>query len=174
MKKYDTAISLYNKALTTLPNTLRYPEIMYNEGMTYLNKTSPDSAAQVFNQIIQNYDGTVFAEKSKLQLGLISMRAKQYADAQPYFQVLAQNRTDDIGAQAQYYLGESYLEQQDYNDAITAFVRVETIFPAYDEWVTKAYLKLGDCYADTKDFSRAPQRSTQPFGEVRVISLRLQ
>lgn len=157
MKKYDTAISLYNKALTTLPNTLRYPEIMYNEGMTYLNKTSPDSAAQVFNQIIQNYDGTVFAEKSKLQLGLISMRAKQYADAQPYFQVLAQNRTDDIGAQAQYYLGESYLEQQDYNDAITAFVRVETIFPAYDEWVTKAYLKLGDCYADTKDFSRAKE-----------------
>ena len=157
LKKYDTAVNLYKKALTTLPNTLRYPEIMYNEGMTYLNKTSADSASQIFNQIIQNYDGTIFAEKSKLQLGLISMRAKQYADAQPYFQDLAQNRTDDIGAQAQYYLGESFLEQKDYDDAITAFVRVGTIFPAYDEWVTKSYLKLGDCYADTKDFSRAKE-----------------
>ncbi len=157
LKKYGQAISIYNKALTSLPNTLRYPEIMYNEGMTYLNKTSPDSASDEFNLIIQNYDGTIFAEKSKLQLGLISMRAKQYEDAMPYFQDLVTNRTDDIGAQAQYYLGESYLEQQDYNDAITAFVRVGTIFPAYDEWVTKSYLKLGDCYVDTKDFERAKE-----------------
>ncbi len=85
------------------------------------------------------------------------MRAKQYDDAMPYFQNLVQNRTDDIGAQAQYYLGESYLEQKDYDDAITAFVRVGTIFPAYNEWVTKSYLKLGDCYTDTKDFARAKE-----------------
>lgn len=157
LKKYNLAINLYNKALTKLPNTLRYPEIMYNEGMTYLNKTAPDSAMQVFNIIVQNYDGTIFAEKSKLQLGLISMRAKQYEDAQPYFQNLAQNRTDDIGAQAQYYLGETYLEQKQFDNAVTAFVRVGTIFPAYDEWVTKSYLKLGDCYTDTKDYSRAKE-----------------
>ncbi len=156
-KNYDAAINIYNNALNTLPNKLRFPEIMFNEGMTYINKKDQNEAANVFNQIIQNYNETIFAEKSKLELGLISIAAKQYDVAKPYFQDLAQNRTDEIGAQAQYFYGVSLFDQKDYTDAITAFVRVGTIFPAFDEWVTKSYLKLGDCYIQLKDDAKAKE-----------------
>ena len=73
----------------------------------------------------------------------------------PDLQDLAQNRTDEIGAQAQYYYGVSLFNQNNFNDAITAFVRVSTSFAAYNDWVTKSTLKLGDCYAKLKDNQQA-------------------
>ncbi len=156
-QNYDSALSVYNEALSTLPNKLRFPEITFMKGMTLLSKKDPNDAADVFSQVMQNYHGTVFAEKSKLELGLIAYDAKQYDVAIPYFQDLSQNRTDEIGAQAQYYYGDILFNQKNYSDAITALVRVGTIFPAYDNWVTKANLKLGDCYVQLKDKRKAEE-----------------
>jgi len=154
-KKYDDALTMYNKALTTLPNKLRFTEIMFNKGMTYVNKNDFASATLVFNQIVKDYSGTVFSEKSKLELGILSLQAKNYSLADSYLTNLAQNRSDDIGAQAQFYLGQSLYNQKNYSAAITALSRVSSVFPAYDDWVTKSYLLLGDCYEKTKDRSRA-------------------
>jgi TolA-binding protein len=125
--------------------------------MTLVNKKSNDEAENVFTDVIQKYSGTIFAEKSKLELGIIALDGKQYEAANPYFQDLAENRTDEIGAQAQYYYGVSLFNQNNINDAITAFVRVGTSFPAYDEWVTWSCLKLGDCYSKLKDNQRAKE-----------------
>ncbi len=154
-KNYKAALNIYDQALAKLPSKLRFPEIMFMKGMTMLSKKDSSNAVNVFSQLIKKYSGTIFSEKSKLELGLISFDAGQYDVAIPYFQDLAQNRTDAIGAQAQYYYGLVLYNQKDYNDAITAFVRVGTIFPAYDEWVTKSNLKLGDCYIKLKDNRKA-------------------
>ena len=156
-QNYDSALSVYDQALSKLPNKLRFPEITFMKGMTLISKNDPNDAAVVFSQVMQNYSGTIFSEKSKLELGLIAYDAKQYDVAVPYFQDLAQNRTDEIGAQAQYYYGDILFNQKNYSDAITALVRVGTIFPAYDDWVTKSYLKLGDCYAQLKDKRKAEE-----------------
>jgi len=54
-------------------------------------------------------------------------------------------------------LGVTLLETKKYNDAITALVRVGTNFPNYDEWVTRSYTSLGDCYEKMKDYSKAKE-----------------
>jgi len=155
MKNYDAAVQLYDKALSTLPNQLRFPEILFMKGMTLINKKDVSSAAQVFNTVVQEYSQSVFADKSKLEIGIIDLAAKQYSDATSYFKDLAQTHTDETGAEAQYYLGETLFEQNDFQDAISAFVSVGTVFQAYDEWVTKSNLKLGDCYVKLKDYRKA-------------------
>ena len=48
-------------------------------------------------------------------------------------------------------------EQDKITDAISAFVRVRTIFSAYDEWLTRAFLRLGDCYVKLKDNRQAKE-----------------
>ncbi|MHB1686207.1 MAG: tetratricopeptide repeat protein [Ignavibacteriaceae bacterium] len=157
MKNYDAALELYDKALTTLPNSLRFPEILFMKGMTLSNKNDVSSAAQVFNTIIQEYGQNIFADKSKLELGIIDMVAKDYTDATLYLKDLAQSRTDEIGAEAQYYLGEILFEQNNIQDAVSAFVTVGTVFPAYEQWVAKSNLRLGDCYVKLKDFRKAKE-----------------
>ncbi len=166
-KNYNAALNIYDQALAKLPNKLRFPEIMFNKGMTLLSNKDSSDAVNIFNQVIQKYAGTIFSEKSKLEMGLISFNAGQYDVAIPYFQDLAQNRTDAIGAQAQYYYGVVLFNQKDYTDAITALVRVGTIFPAYDEWVAKSYLKLGACYEKLKDKSKAREMYRVVFSKHR-------
>ncbi len=157
LKNYDAALDIINKAVDKLSQSQRLPEIMYLKGETLSNKGDLTNAYASFNDVVQNFPTTIFAQKAKFELGLIDLAAKRYDNATQYFQDLANNRTDDIGAKAQYYIGETLLEQNKVTDAISAFVRVRTIFSAYDEWLTKAFLGLGDCYAKLKDNRQAKE-----------------
>ena len=70
---------------------------------------------------------------------------------------LSESRNDELGAKAQFYLGELYADQDKYPEAATAFVRVKTVFSAYDEWLTRSFLKLGDVYIEMKDYNKAKE-----------------
>ncbi len=156
-KNYDEALNVLNNAIDKLSQSPRLPEIMFLKGVTLSNKGDLSGAYATFDDIVQNYVNSIFAQKAKFELGLIELAAKRYDNATQYFQELATKRTDDIGAKAQYYLGETLFEQNKITDAISAFVRVRTIFSAYDEWLTRAFLRLGDCYLKLKDNRQAKE-----------------
>lgn len=156
-KRYSETISLYEQALTRLKGSSRVPEIMFNKAETYNAKGDFASAYDLYDEIAIYHANNVFGEKSKLELGLIELKNKRYDKAQKSFQDLIAKKTDDIGAKAQYYLGLSLQEQNKINDAITAYVRVLNLFSAYDEWVTRSYLRLGECYEKLKDKKKAQE-----------------
>ena len=107
------------------------------------------------DQIIKYYDSSIFSAKAKIELGLLELNRKSFENADMFFKELGEKRTDDIGAQAQYYYGVSLFEQNKMTDAITALVRVRSVFSGFDEWYTKSLLKLGDCYVELRDKKQA-------------------
>jgi TolA-binding protein len=151
------ALLIYNEAIKNLSKSPRLPEILFAKGVTLTNNNNFDEAYTDFAELISDYPGSLFADKAKLELGIIEMAAGRYDNADSYFSGLAQTRTDELGAKGQYYLGLSLFEQDKITEAITAFVRVRTIFSAYDEWLTKSYLKLGECYTKIKDEVKAKE-----------------
>ena len=157
MKNYDAA-KVYEKAIDKLPpDSPKIGELAYNEAMAYVSKGDIAKAYEEFNFIIQYHSGTIFEANSKFQIGLIELARKNYETCDLVFRELSENRNDDIGAEAQYYLGESLFEQNKIDDAITALVRVRFAFSAYDEWLTKSYLKLGGCYVKKGDIQKAKE-----------------
>jgi TolA-binding protein len=130
---------------------------MFLKAVTLSSKGDVTKAYEAFNNVVTEFGSSIFSQKAKFELGLIDLAAKRYDNATQYFQGLATNRTDDIGAKAQYYLGETLFEQDKITDAISAFVRVRTIFSAYDEWLTRSFLRLGDCYLKLKDNRQAKE-----------------
>ena len=157
MKNYDAALDIYDRAVDKIPNSPRIAEILFMKGVTYGNKQDPDNAYSVFQDVVQYYSGTIFADKAKMELGLIELAAGRYDNAEFYFKNLADSRSDDIGAEAQYYLGVSLAENGNTEDAVSALERVRTIFSAYDEWLTKSYMKLGDIYTSEESFDKAKE-----------------
>jgi TolA-binding protein len=154
-KNYDEAIAIYNEAYDKMKQSPRLAEIIFMKGSALSNKGDIANANNTFEEVIQYYPNTIFAAKSKFEIGAIEMAAGNYEKANNYFQDLANSRSDDLGAKAQYYLGLSYFEQKNYNEAISAFVRVRTIFSAYDEWLAKSYLKMAEAYTIQKDYEQA-------------------
>jgi TolA-binding protein len=156
-KKYEDAIKIYDNSASVLNKSPKLPEILFNKGQTLLEMNIFQDAYSVFIEVATNYPESIFADKSNFELALIEMAAKRYANADSYLSSLSENRNDDIGAKAQYYYGLSLFEQSKYNDAITELVRVRTVFSNYDEWVTKSYLLLGDCYVKLGDKRNAAE-----------------
>ncbi|MDP2301331.1 MAG: tetratricopeptide repeat protein [Ignavibacteria bacterium] len=154
-KRYAETISLYDQALTRLKGTNRVPELMFMKAETYSLKGDFSSAYDLYDEIAIYYGTNVFGEKSKLELGLIELKNKRYDKAVKNFQVIIGKKTDDIGAKAQYYLGVALQEQNKTRDAITAYVRVLNLFSAYDEWVARSYIRLGECYQKLGDKNKA-------------------
>jgi len=156
-KKYDDAIKIYDEGITALTKSPKIPELLFDKGQTFLEMNKFQEAYSVFDEIAMYYPESIFADKSKFEIALIEIAAGRYSEADNYLSSLAEKRTDDIGAKAQYYYGLSLFDQAKYDDAITALVRVRTFFSRYDEWLTKSYLLLGDCYVKLNDKRNAAE-----------------
>lgn len=156
-KNYQSAINIYDKGINQLKKSNKVPEFQYNKGMTYLEMSKYQEAYSVFEEVVMYYPETVFGDKSKFELALIDIAGGRFSNADGYLIALAENRTDELGAKSQYYLGQSLYDQKKYNDAITALVRVRTVFSRYEEWLMRSYLLSGDCYVKLNDKRNAAE-----------------
>jgi tetratricopeptide (TPR) repeat protein len=124
---------------------------------TLVNSGDVAGAYGVFDEIVQYHGETVFADRSKFEIGLIEYSAKRYDNAILYLRNISDSRTDELGAKSQFYLGMSLFEQAKTKEAISAFVRVRTVYSYYDEWLSRSTLMLGDCYRKLNDLEKAKQ-----------------
>ena len=143
------------EASDAVPTSNRVPELLFQQGTNLVKDNKITEASLIFDQIITYYEGSIFASKAKVELGVIELQNNNYENEQAYFKEVSEKRTDDIGAEAQYYCGVLLYNQNKIEDAITSLVRVRSVFAAYDEWYTKSLLKLGDCYVKLKDKKQA-------------------
>lgn len=156
-KQFDLALAVYNKGIEKLSNSPQVAEILFMKATTLVNKGDISTAYEVYDEIVQYYGESVFAERSKFEIGLIEYSAKRYDNAIIYLRSISDSRTDEIGAKAQYYLGMALFDQGKTNDAISAFVRVRTVYSNYGEWLSRSTLMLGDCYRKLNDLTKAKQ-----------------
>lgn len=154
---YSAAIALFDAAMTKINKEQAKAEFLFNKGMNLNNKGDQASAYDVFDEVVLYYDGTIFADKARLELGLIELKSKRYSNASKYLTTLHSRRTDDLGAAAQFYAGQLLLDQGKTSEAVTAFVRILNSYPNYEEWVVKSYLKLATCYELMKDVKKAKE-----------------
>lgn len=155
LKKYDQAMSVLSKAETQLGDAEYAGEIVYLKGMVFSDNGDAQEAKNQFEFAIAKYGSTVAADKARLGLAHINLRAKDFNAAQTLAQKVATSRTDEVGAEAQYLSGLAYSESKDWQNAVTAFLRVRYVFPSFGGWLAKAYLGLGQAYEELKDAKSA-------------------
>lgn len=154
---YQDALNAYDKGVNELSKSPRMPEILFNKGNTLVQMERFSEAYQVFEDVAMYHPNTIFADKSGFEMGLIELALGRYSNADNLFRSLAEKRGDDLGAMAQYYHGLSLFEQEKTTEAITALVRVRTVYSTYDEWLTKSYLLLGECYEKLNETEQAKE-----------------
>lgn len=157
LENYSGAISTYDEALEKLKGSSSIPEIMFMKGQTYIKMDSLQQAYEVFSDVSYYYRETIFADNSKIEMGTIDLAAGRYENAEQYFLDIAEKRSDNLGAKAQYFYGLSLFEDGKVTEAISALVRVRTVFSSYDEWLTRSYMLLGDCYVKLNDKQKAEE-----------------
>lgn len=151
----EDALKILEETIASNATSNRIPELLFLQGVVENKSNKTDDAISTFDQIATYYNGSLYSAKAKVELGKIEISRNNFDKAQSYLREVAENRLDDIGAQAQYYYGISFFNQNKIEDAITQFVRTRSVFSAYDEWYTKSLLRLGDCFIKMNDKKQA-------------------
>lgn len=154
---FQASIEVLERASTKLKDSPRLPEVLFIKGTAYIKVDNVQKAYGTFEELAMYHRETIFADRAKFEMGLIDMATGRYDIANKNFLDVAEKRTDDLGARSQYYYGLSLFDQGKYSEAISALVRVRTVYSQYEPWLSRSYLLLGDCYVKLNDKRQAEE-----------------
>jgi len=100
--------------------------------------------------------------------------AGQCETALQYFRTAASLTKSAYSAEARYQIADCLFHQNQLKDAEKASFEVINKSGSYEEWVTKAYLLLGDIYFAEKDYFNAKATFQSVAANAKIEDLRLQ
>ncbi len=156
-EKYDEAVALLNQASELYKKSPRYPELIFNKAEVIALKGDQGTAYDLYDEIISFYDASVFSDKARISKGKIELSAQRYEKAFNLFMEVITRRNDDLAAEAQYYAGVTLFDQEKYTDAVTALVRIQSLFAEYEKWTAMSFILLGDTYQKLNDKKKAEE-----------------
>ena len=118
-------------------------ESLLGIGNANLALGNTDEARQNFEEVISmNPDNN----PARTGLGKVLLDDGRPDEARRFFNLVVQNSTTEVGAEAQFMIGESYLQEDNNEAAREAFSRVRVLFEAYDTWVAEAQYSTAEIY----------------------------
>ncbi|MEX2117615.1 MAG: tetratricopeptide repeat protein [Bacteroidota bacterium] len=157
LKSYDKSRQMLTQAEKLGLGSDLALEALYLQGKVSEESGDLASAIQQYNALIVRSSNSLASDKARIALAQMYVRETNYSDAKALAEQVATSRTDQLGAEAQYLVGLQFAQQGDWANAIPAYLRVRYIFPAYEEWLAKAYLGLGEAYEASDDPRRAKE-----------------
>ncbi len=147
----------------------------------YLREVRKDTlmAMRLYDSVATKFAGTEFGDRSRFRRGMYYRSIEVYDTARIEFGKLL-TRTDDLAAESQYRIGESWVKQKKYKQAIEALLISKTKYGQFEDWNSLAILNLGECYEQIKDFASAREmyrtvqtlRSGDEFGQTAEARLK--
>lgn len=121
-------------------------------GDCYLKLFQEDMAKESFIRVIDDYPpldksasgGTEEMDLARLQIGLFFQKRKLYEEAiRAFSQVVEGSRQLRLQAEAQYWIGECYELQENFEQAILEYLKVTYLHSENDDWAITARYKAG-------------------------------
>ncbi len=154
-KKYDEAISAFEKFLEKYPEAL---QVHIDIGSCYVQKNELDNALQEFNKVLEgikpekeDLGGNEIAAKAMTGIGEVYLLKGDVEKAQKYIKKVLDN--NPANEHLAYNMGEIYFSKNKIDDAIHYYELSKKINP---EW-GKPYLKLGYAYLNKGNFEKAKE-----------------
>lgn len=129
-----------------------------------------DNAKELLNQKGIGTDDKVLAN---LAVARSYQANGQYSDAITAYRTIASLSKAAYGAEARYEIANCFFIQNRWSDAEKAAFEVINKAGSYEEWVTKAYLLLGDIYFKQKDYFNAKATFQSVIENAKIEALRL-
>ena len=137
-----------------------YPRILYGRAIEQINDQQLLLADELLNKVLANtYSGNILPY-ANFWKGEIAYRQQRYDAAIRFLNIYIQSNAVAQGeanpAAAKYNVGYSWLQKENYQQALNAFEAVtKTVSSTSTSISQDAYLRSADCYYMLKDFTKA-------------------
>ncbi|MBK8442570.1 MAG: tetratricopeptide repeat protein [Sphingobacteriales bacterium] len=95
------------------------------------------------------------AAEAHYYLGKMYIEQSKWSDAKSKMEQVAKANTNEMGAEARYWLAYIAFKQNELDKSKDACYRVDRETPGFVYWVAKAFVLLGDIYEKKNDFYQA-------------------
>ncbi len=113
-------------------------------------------AVAAYQIILERWGDQELEANTIFDIAFCHFRDKKYANAAEMFarSILLLNDAE-TQAEAQYWIGESYFGMDQYEIAVSEFLKVGYNYPDFTHWAASAELKAGESYQDMKKIEKA-------------------
>ena len=158
---YSDALSLYESMSNPTPGMKKvYPRILYGKAIENVNDQQLGRADELLTKVLADANSGSLIPYANFWKGEIAYRQQRYDDAIKYLSIFLQSNAPAQGEAnpqaARYNVGYSYLQKENYKQALTYFEQVtKTVSATSSPLEQDAYLRSADCYFMQRDFAKA-------------------
>ena len=157
---YSEALSLYQSFSQPTPTMKRiYPKILFGRATEYINNQKLDEADDILNKVIRDPDAGPVLPFAYFWKGEVSYRLNRYDEAIKNMNSYLQSggiQGEANPTDASYVLGYSYLNLENYSQALANFKQVAPVITSQSSNLQQdAYVRSADCYFMMKDYAAA-------------------
>lgn len=158
---FKGALALYESFATPTPSMQRaYPKILYGRAIEQINDNQLTAADELLSKVISNPSAGSLTPYAYFWKSEIAYRSQRYDDAirfgNLYLQSGALAQGEANPAAARYNVGYSWLQQEDYKNALANFEAItKTISAGSTQLQQDAYLRAADASYMLRDYAKA-------------------
>ena len=158
---FDEGLNIYKSLSKSSASAQKvYARLLYGKSVQLINEQRTAEADELLNSILSNNNAGNIALFAKFWKGEIAYRQQRYVDAQKYLIEYIDSKAPWQGEanvnNANYTLGYSYFQQEQYKNALICFEKIMVnVKPGATALQQDVYLRVADCYYAQKDFAKA-------------------
>jgi TolA-binding protein len=157
LKNYPKALEQYEWVIKHHPQHPSAKRVYLGMEEGYRSLGKMDQAEKILKELSGSFPREDIQYEGQLRLGTLYYTQKRFGDAVAAFSVAVRSPEERVASQAQYKLGEAYLEAGNRESALVQFSKVVYLYPQHPDLMEEALLKLGALYVEEKKTSEARQ-----------------
>jgi len=157
LNNYPKAIERYEWVIKNHPQhpLAKRAYLGMEEGYRGLGKM--DQAEKILKDLVNTFPQDDIQFEGQLRLGVLYLAQKRFGEAVAAFSAAARSPEESVAGQAQFKMGQVYLEAGNRESALVQFSKVVYLYPHHSDLMEEALLKLGTLYLEEKKISEARQ-----------------
>ena len=113
-------------------------------------------AIAIYLNVTNRYPGTDWGDQSRYRIAMHYRAAGQNDSARAHFAFISSIPDNpSISSECQYRIGELWMRDKNYEQAISAFILVKDNYEGFEDWYSLSLLSLGEAYENLEKFEEA-------------------
>lgn len=154
-KNFDVARGYYESVLKEHPSDETGEEALYNIGMTFVDELKADEAMKRFDELGSRFPGSGIARGAYRKAAKLKKDARDYDGAVSYLEKALTKDNDELNAQVQYEIAESYEAKNELGRAVEEYLKVPYLYSKGTFWSVRAQLKCAQLLERMERFDDA-------------------
>jgi TolA-binding protein len=155
-RRFAEADTLFAQTITKYPASEAATRAAFERANLREQRGDTLQALQLYREMANRYAGTDYGDRCRYRVAMWFRRQGSLDSARTLLQPLTE-RTDELGAEAQYRIGEYYQREKNFEQALAAFARSKAKFADMEDWYSLALLNTGYCHEQLKHYEAAKE-----------------